>query len=400
VETILVPKLKSNLQARAKRLADNFLSKGFLYVKIELEANVQPDNYRRNSECFSCSGSGRLPCQNCDGSRIIETRCSTCDGEGTLILIKNEEAQLHPCPDCVDGRRETTCDECSDGYVNCSECDGRGYTENEDWYDDYHDAFWEVFRKKLGKIKDCLKYSRIYNDGSVDTEVTLTLRVNYIKELPAIVSFFAETCRAFGRCNTGNAGLHITLLPGYKYPRTEKLDETKLLTFKKQVNKLLLGLICLGSPNDSTRAFEYRDLEISSNRKYSAIYTHGDTCVEYRLFDACFDKPSYIIRYLELISKTLCYYTDKPRRILKLKKNISLKKSNEILNKGYRGCYRKLVKVFRTDESITRLFVELSYLVKNTSKQWLRQAYYTYIQGLISKTQLFSELVTELKGGV
>ena len=47
------------------------------------------------------------------------------------------------------------------------------------------------------------------------------------------------------------------------------------------------------------------DLDISSSTKYSAIYTRDDTCIEYRLFDARFVVPSYIISYFELISRTL-----------------------------------------------------------------------------------------------
>jgi len=103
VKTILVPKLKSNIKARAKRLAESFLSKDFLYLKVELEANVQPNEYSRESECYICSGTG-----------IIERQCSTCSGEGTLIEIDTDKAprilKLKRCgvvclgshgPDCV-----------------------------------------------------------------------------------------------------------------------------------------------------------------------------------------------------------------------------------------------------------------------------------------------------------
>jgi len=242
-----------------------------------------------------------------------------------------------------------------------------------------------------------LKHAHIYYDGSVDTEVILTLCADRLEALPGIVSAFRETCRGFGTCDTENAGLHIALLPCGKYPVKDRLDERKIANFKKQVSNLLLGLTCLGSPDSSTRAFEFRDLEISSNRKYSAIYTCGDTCIEYRLFDACFDRPSYIIRYLELMGKTLHYYSDNPRRFLKLKDRISLKRSNEILNKDHRGCYRKLADVFRTDESIAQLFKELTYLVEREMKFWLGCVYTFYSLGTISKRKLFSNLVGELK---
>ena len=357
MQAVAVTKLKPNsIQARAKKIADCFLSKGFPYVKVELEANVEPEDYSTESECCDCYGSGRIQCGDCGGAGVTRTTCSICNGKG---IIETNNGQTQFCHDCDGGYRESRCQECSGGYVDCSECSGRGYFDNEYWYENYLDDFWAAFNEKLGNTLRLTEHAHIYYDGSVDTEVTLTLRVEYLDELPGIISIFAETCRSFGSCITGNAGLHITLLSDKKYPIEEKLDQKKLSNFRKQVSKLLLGLICLGSPDDSTRAFEFRDLEISSDRKYSAIYTRGDTCIEYRLFDACFDRPSYIIRYLELIGKTLHYYSDDPRRFLKLKDRISLKRSNEILNKAYRGCYRKLADVFGTDESIARLFREL-----------------------------------------
>ena len=394
MEAMVITKQQNEVQNRAKEIANCFLAKGFPYVKVELEANVDPGEYRSQSECFSCDGAGTRVCGECDGDGTISTVCTTCNGDGLM----SDDSETRPCPDCTDGRVQTRCSDCSEGHTDCVECNGRGFFDNNDWVEGYLDDFWDVFRKKMGDNMDILEHSRIYHDGSVDTEVTLTLWVEHLDKIPGIIEAFRESCYEFGRCDTGNAGLHITLLPGSRYPTKEKLDGRKLDNFKKQVSKLLLGLTCLGSPDDSTRAFEFRDLEVSSDRKYSAIYTRGDTCIEYRLFDACFDRPSYIIRYLELIEKTLRYYSDRPKRFLKLKDRITLKKSNEILNKAYRGCYRKLADVFRTDESIARLFRELVYFVKRKSRLWLSYAHTSYSFGIISKQELFSGLVAELKG--
>jgi hypothetical protein len=249
----------------------------------------------------------------------------------------------------------------------------------------------------MDDIMRILDHAHVYNDGSVDTEVTLTLHADHLCRLPDIIRIFAETCHHFGSCDTENAGLHITLLSDSKYPRKEKLDERKLSNFRKQVSKLLLGLVYLGSPNDSTRAFEFRDIEISSSRKYSAIFTHDSTCIEYRLFDACFNKPSYIIRYLELIIMTLRYYADNPKRFVKLNGMISLKKSDVILNKKYNGCYRKLSDVFETGESITRLCRELAYLVRPSQRLLLKCAYVCYAMEYMSKLELFSMLLSDIK---
>ena len=390
MEAIAITRQQSELQNRAREIANCFLAKGFPYVKVELEANVQPNDYCSESRCFACDGTGRRACSECNGEETILTVCATCSGEGFV----STDGERRLCSDCADGRVRTRCSNCSDG---CIECNGMGYFENDDWHESYLDDFWEVFADKLAGTKDLLEHIHAYYDGSVDTEVTLTLWADYLGELPGIVSAFRETCQKFGRCETGNAGLHITLLPDSRYPTKEKLNGRKLDNFSKQVSKLLLGLTCLGSPDDSTRAFEFRDLEISSDRKYSAIYTRGDTCIEYRLFDACFYRPLYIIRYLELIGKTLRYYSDKPKRFLKLKDRISLKKSNEILNKAYRGRYRKLADVFRTDESIARLFKELAYLVERKLRFWLGCVYTLYALGTISKQELFANVVAGLK---
>ncbi|MFC1713549.1 hypothetical protein ACFL6S_07775 [Candidatus Poribacteria bacterium] len=393
METIVIAMPRSALQIRVKDIANCFIAKGFPYLKVELEANVDPDEYRSKSECFSCDGTGRRVCCECDGEDAILNACATCNGDGFV----STNSEKRPCPDCTDGSIWTRCRDCSEGYTDCNECDGRGCFDDDEWLEGYLGDFWDAFKKRMSDNMDILEHAHIYYDGSVDTEVTLTLWVEYLDKIPGIIETFGETCRDFGKYDTSNAGLHITLLPDSRYPTKEKLDERKLDNFKKQVSKLLLGLTCLGSPDDYTRAFEFRDLEVSSDRKYSAIYTHGDTCIEFRLFDSCLSKPEYIIRYLELIKTTLQYYTDKPRWIQKLKEQISLKKSGEILDKKYRGCYRKLVDVFHTDESIGRLFRELNYLVKQKYKLWLAYAYQSYSMGIITRGELFSGLVSELK---
>jgi len=103
METIAVSKQKNSIQARAEHVGICFLAKGFPYVKVELEANVRPDDYSSESECSICSGSGRIPCGICS-SGTTRIRCSTCNGTG-IMEAHNDES--HPCPDCADGHRET-----------------------------------------------------------------------------------------------------------------------------------------------------------------------------------------------------------------------------------------------------------------------------------------------------
>ena len=78
-----------------------------------------------------------------------------------------------------DTLKNMPCGDCSNGEVTCSPCDGRGYFDGDDRIENFHDDFLSAFKAKFGNTKECLKYLGIYKDGSVDTEVTLTLRVKY-----------------------------------------------------------------------------------------------------------------------------------------------------------------------------------------------------------------------------
>lgn len=394
MQAIAVSKLKNNIHTRAKKIADYLISKGFPYVKVELEANVKPKDYSSHSDCYECAGTGRTECGSCQGSGSISKVCQTCNGKAST----NNDNLTVTCPHCQNGYITEVCPDCTDGFVDCDSCDGRGHFENDDWHEGYFDEFWDVLSDKIGETLRITEHAHVYYDGSCDTELTTTIHVNHLTRLPEIITAFAEACRHFGRCDTGNAGLHIALLTDKKYPSKTKLDAVKITNFKRQVSKLLLGLVCLGSPNDKTRPFEFRDLEISQKVKYSAIFTHDDTCIEYRLFDSCLEKPSYILSFLELICMTLHYYANEPKRYLKLKDHVTLKRSSQILDKSYYGCYRRLSDVFVTDESIARLFRELAYLVRRRQRLWLGCIYICYALGSISKDELFTSIVAELKG--
>ena len=313
-----------------------FLHSGFKFIKVELEAQVDPEDY--GGSCEYCED-GRDYCGDCEGTgedpREARGECATCGGEQ---------------------------------YFDCQECSG-GYND-PDW-DEYCNDFEKKFREDLNGIDQHFRFLRTYHDGSVDTECTFTLRVDYLDKLPQIVKAFRQTCLHFGSCVTENAGLHITLLEGYNYPRTKKLNQAKLTHFKAQVSKLLLGLIYLGSDGDYTRGFGFRDMRISAKDKYSAIFTHNDTCLEYRLFDTCYDEPERILKYLALIVKTLKYYTADPQKAIGLYEGVSEERSDKLLKKHEQHCYRKLTAVYDTRQGRKRLFQELFYLVDDRARRVL-----------------------------
>lgn len=281
------------------------------------------------------------------------------------------------------------------GYGTCSNC-GENYDDEHDMQDSscsdsYYADFKRRLKRELDKFANQLKYLEVYKDGSVDTECTLTLRVDHIADLPGIIKAFKETCLHFGNCDTNNAGMHITLLEGYLYPRTRKLDSLKIANFKKEASKLLFGLVYLGSAGDETRGFSFRELLVSHDHKHTAIYTHQDTCIEYRLFDPCYNDPDRIFEYLRVIVKTLKYYTADPTKTVKIGEALTLEKSDGLLRKQCAGFHRPLTSVFSTRAGRARLWQELDYLLSEKGRRVLND-----IKSLNPAT-LSPELFTAIK---
>ena len=373
-----------------RKIQQAFLHSGFKYLKVELEANVDPDNYPRETSCENCS-EGMIDCGDCDGNGRVHPECAPCDGTGWAITNGKMGGKVE-CRDCGgSGRVEEDCPSCQgEGYYSCTDCSG-GYVSSNEWEEGYCDDFEQRFRDELHGIEQRFVYLRVYHDGSVDTECTLTLRVDYLDKLPDIIKAFQATCRHFGRCDTENAGMHITLLEGYRYPRQSRLNQEKLANYKKHVSKLLLALVYLGSCGDMTRSFVFRDMRISDHTKYSAIYTHGDTCLEFRLFDTCYGKPETVFDYLAVIAKTLKFYTANPKKAVALRDAVSIAQSNTILNKHHCGGYAQLADIYNTRESRTRLFRELSHLVGEKGRKILSDI------SCLSPCAMSAELFTMLK---
>lgn len=344
-----------------QQLQRAFLQAGFKYLKVEMEAQVNPIDYPASESCPNCDN-GWNNCADCDGEGRLLEECENCAGSG---LLNNDST----CENCSgDGELNRTCTTCSgDGNVLCRYCD-EGTVRCD--LDEYFEAFESRFRQKLNGQAKHFRYLRAYHDGSVDTEITLTLRVDYLGLLPDIMQAFKQTCLVFGDCKTDNAGLHLTLLEGYMYPRRRKLKQRKLANYKREIAKLLLGLAYLGS-NGKTRSFTHRDLRISANKKFSAICTHGDTCLEFRLFDTCYDEPKRVLTYLALMAKTLRYYTVERKKAVGIEKALTLDTCEKILNKAYYSKSLKLMDVYQSRESRLRLFDELYYLVNDKGRQVL-----------------------------
>jgi hypothetical protein len=304
---------------------------GFNYVKIELEANVDGEIYCENCEngynnCEFCGGSGSEDCDICGGTGHVSVVCPHCNGEGEVTNTETTDLVLpletrDTCPQCMGtGLIDEICGDCSGhGTISCDECAGAGRLTCENCHGDYityssdTNEFLKVMKQKLGDFRRNIKFIKCYEDGSVNTEVTVTLNVRYLDKWEFIINCFKETCEQYDKnWNIDNAGMHIALLQDGIYPSIGTLHSKKIRNFKISMDKIIQSMYLLCSGNKiSTRKIKFRKGMVSSQDKYSAIYTKGDTCIEYRIFDPCYLNPERIRFFFTTIVRTLKFYNEK-----------------------------------------------------------------------------------------
>jgi hypothetical protein len=261
-------------------------SKGFSHIKVELEAELnRGDNDR--SDCPDCD-EGFVHCENCDNSGYVtatdqsgndyEVECLPCNGEGTQ---------------------------------ECGGCGGRGVQESS-W--DTNDCQRWITERLAPEINKAFTYVDFYDDGSVDSEITFTLPIDKAHYTIDIIKAFRDLAETITGDN-GNgidisgSGMHIAILPSGSYPSSKRLNARYIENFKREVTKLLPALFFSASHCEITRDLDYRHPRITDDEKYSAIYTLGDRCIEYRLFDTCYDQPEAFFDKVEVIAGTLKFYS-------------------------------------------------------------------------------------------
>lgn len=161
---------------------------------------------------------------------------------------------------------------------------------------------------------EALNYTLFYSDGSVDSELTFTLPIHEAWRSVEIMGAFAHLANDNGYgIRTERAGLHITLMTESGYPTNHALNAAKLANFTTQVTKLLPALYAAASHDGMTRGFQYRTPQISPTKRsvYPAICTHNGTCLEYRLFDTCYDRPEALLEKIQIIAATVEYFSTK-----------------------------------------------------------------------------------------
>lgn len=260
-----------DLKKLSEKYAKSIKDAGFSHIKVELEADLQ-----RNRKT------------------VLVSECDNCTGVGVIDMT----------------------DKANNSYrVPCGSCAGTGGEKRTYNFNDT--TFCQDFLKEQlpSELVDKFNYFYFYRDGSVDSELTFTLPIEYGHRVVDVINAWKKLAETNGNgMNTDGAGMHIAILPSGRYPTSHSHDTEKLNNFKTQVTKLLPSLILLGTASERTRRLgQYRSPAISTS-KYNAIHIISGG-FEYRLFDTCYDKPETFITYMGVIAKTLEFYKDPTKQV-------------------------------------------------------------------------------------
>lgn len=292
---------------------------GVTGIKLELEADLQrlgaaddcPDCHNASGydaeDCEDCGGtglcqdeSGESECYNCDGTGEVEGEdtCDTCSGDGSIYLWRDKRC-LEFVLDWLDTNTSLPRVDRSLIY--------NGSHGRENTIDNEADtAHW-------------LRYMEFYKDGSVDSELTFTVRTTkeeYLQYIPEVVRAFNALAEAVGGgMNVDGAGLHMALVfaTNASYPVGEVFNYTALNAYRAYVTPLLPALYALAAYKPTTRGisrFRAPNVSVSNNtsayHKYSAINVAGGS-IEFRVFDTFYHNPLQAFDNIIVMSKTLQY---------------------------------------------------------------------------------------------
>ena len=273
---------------------------GFGYLKVELEGQMNRPEEGKTETCPDCDGEG-------------EVECDACNGYGCVENDENEK--------CV-------CDDCNgSGCVECLRCYGDGEIESRESCFHDTDACREWILDQLpSAARDAIIFSKFYYDGSVDSELTFTVRLEDCEYIPSVIEAFrALSDEVGGGLETDGAGMHIGLLPiesDGRYPYDGRsFSRRGIKNFATQCELLMPALLCSAMSSPDSRPLYYRVPRVSSE-KYSAIHVMNGTCIEYRLFETCFNNPMMALDYIKTISETLKFYINPNKKVKTLGETI------------------------------------------------------------------------------
>ena len=273
---------------------------GFGYLKVELEGQMNRPEESKMETCPNCEGDGEIDCEACNGYGCVE----------------NDENEK-----CV-------CDGCNgSGRVECLRCYGDGEIESGESRFHDTDACQEWILDQLpSAARDAIIFSKFYYDGSVDSELTFTVRLEDCEYIPSVIEAFRALSDEVGEgLETSGAGMHIGLLPiesDGRYPYDGRsFSRRGIKNFTAQCELLMPALLCAAMSSPDSRPLYYRVPRVS-REKYSAIHVMNGTCIEYRLFETCFNNPMMVLDYIKTISETLKFYINPNKKVKTLGKTI------------------------------------------------------------------------------
>lgn len=295
---------KREMQLQAVR---ELKRKGVTGIKVELEGTMQRRSVRVNYEaCTDCRGDGRIECEDCTGIGWVV------DDEGY--------------------ETDDECESCeSIGRVRCSTCVGQGKINVSDKIDFSNDTI--AFKWFLDKLSEKLKtkhkspnmnyasdiypwlsFMKLYYDGSVDTEVTFTIRLDKVKNIfyiPVIIEVFKEMAEEIGKgLDVRGAGMHTALIfdEDCRYPNTDSFpfDSEEMNNFKRSVQQLLPAFYFLATATKRARPLGYRPPTVGGSGKHTAIGYNGGA-IEFRIFDTCYERPEASIDNIVVINNIMKY---------------------------------------------------------------------------------------------
>lgn len=181
-------------------------------------------------------------------------------------------------------------------------------TENadEEYYDDLSDRY---------EWAGPLVFSRFYNDGSVDSEFTFTIKLDdpeNIFLIPKIITIFNELAEDNGGgVDVRGAGMHTALINDRNGMYPVSISNTQFEryeNFARSMPLLMPALYFLATSNDTSRGLGYRRPGVGHDSHRAAIDYRGGA-LEFRIFDTCYDNPEAFLDNFVVMSNCMKYWT-------------------------------------------------------------------------------------------
>lgn len=310
-------------------------TKGATALKVECEAQFNRNRYHNDDICDECD-EGQVTCYDCDEGWV------TCGEHCDEGMVRNSaDTEWVRCPELCDEGMIRCENDCDEGYRTCSECGGNWRRNGESWSDENCLRF---ILERVGitnhqnnsrtytynpSTSEWLQFARFMVDGSVDSEITFTVRLddpeNVIRVLDMVDAFKALGEAIGNGMNVDGAGLHMSWLftedcSYYSerhgdYPpesRPYNYSERELRNFRRAMHHMMPALFFLAAPANGgnwTRGMGYRNPEVSLfGGAYYAIHVNYGA-MEFRVFDTCYDNMEQVLDNIVVMSNCLKYLT-------------------------------------------------------------------------------------------